>query len=132
MKFIEADSASEVDLANWPWVNFKPSEFACKSTGKLKIAIPLVNALQTMRREINKPFMVVSGYRSPEHNAKVGGAKHSKHMEGTAVDISMVGHDPHLFERVARRAGFLGFGFYPENNFMHIDLGPKREWGTRW
>ncbi len=34
----------------------------------------------------------------------------------------------------ARAGGFLGFGFYrePRNDFIHIDLGPKREWGSRW
>ena len=28
--------------------------------------------------------------------------------------------------------GFLGFAFYPRSDFMHIDLGPKREWGERF
>ncbi len=36
------------------------------------------------------------------------------------------------FEAAAREAGFLGFGFYPRSDFIHIDLGPKREWGERF
>ena len=46
----------------------------------------------------------------------------------------MANHDPHVFEEAARGVGFEGFGFYPEphHDFMHIDLGPPRAWGTRW
>lgn len=32
----------------------------------------------------------------------------------------------------ARAVGFLGFGFYPRSEFMHIDLGPARQWGDRF
>ena len=35
-------------------------------------------------------------------------------------------------EAAAREADFLGFGFYPRSDFMHIELGPKREWGERF
>ena len=53
-------------------------------------------------------------------------------MEGTAFDIAMSNHAPAAFEVAARKAGFLGFGFYPRSGFMHIDLGPKRDWGERF
>ncbi|MDB6181657.1 YcbK family protein [Paracoccus fistulariae] len=70
-----------------------------------------------------------SAYRSPGHNRRVGGAKHSKHLEGTAFDISMANHHPAVFEKAARAEGFLGFGTYPRSGFMHVDLGPSRRWG---
>ena len=35
-------------------------------------------------------------------------------------------------EEAARAVGFLGFGFYPRSGFMHIDLGPARQWGERF
>ena len=71
-------------------------------------------------------------YRSPEHNRNVGGAPRSKHMDGTAFDIAMSNHDPAAFEAAARDVGFLGFGFYPRSSFIHIDLGPARQWGERF
>ena len=36
------------------------------------------------------------------------------------------------FEAAAREVGFLGFGFYPRSGFIHIDLGPARQWGERF
>jgi hypothetical protein len=62
----------------------------------------------------------------------VGGALRSKHMDGAAFDIAMVNHDPIASEAAARAVGFLGFGFYPRSGFMHIDLGPARQWGERF
>lgn len=73
-----------------------------------------------------------SGYRSPAHNQAVGGAPRSKHLDGAAFDIAMTNHDPVAFEEAAREVGFKGFGFYRRSGFMHIDLGPAREWGERF
>ena len=50
----------------------------------------------------------------------------------TAFDIAMANHDPAAFEAAARAVGFLGFGFYPRSGFMHVDLGPSRQWGERF
>ena len=33
-------------------------------------------------------MIVLSAYRSPEHNRAVGGAEASKHMEGIAFDVA--------------------------------------------
>ena len=55
-----------------------------------------------------------------------------KHLDGTAFDIAMANHDPVAFEAAARAVGFLGFGFYPRSGFIHIDLGPARQWGERF
>jgi len=53
-------------------------------------------------------------------------------MDGTAFDIAMANHDPAAFEVAARKVGFPGFGFYPRSGFIHIDLGPTRQWGERF
>ena len=67
-----------------------------------------------------------------EHNRAVSGATRSKHLDGAAFDIAMANHDPVAFEVAAREVEFLGFGFYPRSGFMHIDLGPARQWGERF
>jgi hypothetical protein len=117
---------------NWRWPNFSPAEIACRGTGKLLINELALDKLQALRDRLGKPLIVRSAYRSPEHNRAVGGAKRSKHMEGAAFDIAMSNHNPVAFEEAARAVGFLGFGFYPRSGFMHIDLGPARQWGERF
>jgi zinc D-Ala-D-Ala carboxypeptidase len=91
-----------------------------------------MDKLQALRDRLGKPLIIRSAYRSPEHNRAVGGAPRSKHMDGTAFDIAMTNHDPVAFEAAAREVGFLGFGFYPRSGFIHIDLGPARQWGERF
>lgn len=46
----------------------------------------LIESLQAIRDTIG-PVVVGSGYRSPAYNRHVGGAQHSRHMYGDAVDI---------------------------------------------
>ena len=123
----------DVPKSAWAaWPNFSPAEIACRGTGALKLDTEAMDRLQALRDALGKPMLVLSGYRSPAHNKAVGGAPASKHMDGTAFDIAMANHDPAAFEAAARKAGFKGFGFYPRSGFMHIDLGPAREWGERF
>ena len=116
----------------WRWPNFSPAEIASRGDGKLLINEPALDKLQALRDQLGKPLIVRSAYRSPEHNRAVGGAKRSKHLIGAAFDIAMENHDPATFEAAAREVGFLGFGFYPRSGFMHVDLGPDRQWGRKF
>jgi hypothetical protein len=116
----------------WRWPHFSPAEIACNGDGLLLIHPDSMDKLERLRARIGAPMIVNSGYRSPEYNARVGGAPQSKHMQGRAFDIRMAGHDPIEFEHLAREVGFTGFGFYRSQGFMHVDTGPAREWGTRW
>jgi hypothetical protein len=125
-------SWKQVPPERWRWKNFSPAEIACRGTGAILIDEDALDKLQALRDRLGKPLIVLSAYRSKEHNKAVGGAQHSKHMEGRAFDISMSNHDPAAFEAAARAVGFKGFGFYPRSNFIHIDTGPARQWGERF
>ena len=126
------DHFRDVPDGIWRWPNFSPAEIACRGTDKLLINAPALDKLQALRNRLGKPLILRSAYRSPEHNRAVDGAPQSKHMNGTAFDIAMSNHDPVAFEAAARAVGFLGFGFYPRSGFIHVDLGPAREWGVRF
>jgi zinc D-Ala-D-Ala carboxypeptidase len=122
----------DVPKATWRWPSFSPAEIACRGTGAVKINADAMDKLQALRDRLGKPLIIRSAYRSLQHNRAVGGAKASKHMDGTAFDIAMANHDPVAFEAAARAVGFTGFGFYPRSGFIHIDLGPSRSWGVRF
>ncbi|MGE0659795.1 MAG: YcbK family protein [Reyranellaceae bacterium] len=122
----------DVPERSWRWKNFSPAEIACRGSGSLRIHEEALDKLQALRDRLGKPLIVRSAYRSPAHNRAVGGAARSKHLDGTAFDIAMANHDPVAFEEAARAVGFKGFGFYPRSGFMHIDLGPARQWGERF
>lgn len=131
----EYENYGDVDEAVWSerYPNFTPKEIACKGTGRLLVNERAMDMLQALRTALGRPMTINSAYRSPEHNAAVGGAKASRHLEGIAFDVSMRNQDPLTFERAAIRAGFMGFGYYPGSQFIHIDArtSPAR-WGTRW
>lgn len=82
------------------------------------------------KNKLKRTLTITCGYRSPAYNARVGGAKKSKHMERIAVDVlwgvsSAAGRVDMIQQAI--NAGFTGIGCY--NNFIHLDTGPKRHWG---
>jgi hypothetical protein len=113
----------------WRWPNFSPEEIACRGDGAIRINEPALDKLQALRDRLGVPLIVHSAYRSPAYNRQVGGAKHSMHLQGAAFEITMGNHEPERFDAAARAAGFTGFGFYPRQNFMHVDIGRTRQWG---
>lgn len=57
--------------------------------------------LEPIREYYDKPVIVTSGYRCPELNKAVGGAKTSQHTKGQAADIIIRGVGVHkLFETI--------------------------------
>lgn len=75
--------------------NFRVKEFACKDGSQaIWIDSYLVYILQILRNKIEKPIIITSGYRTPERNKAVGGAKYSYHIRGMAADIRVDGMTP--------------------------------------
>ena len=127
-------------------IHFHPSEIlflgSAHYSGKAKNDLPPENVLadlvrvtilaDQLRSAFGSPLRVLSAYRSPAYNKAIGGAKHSCHLEGKALDLAPVapGKADEL-KTVARRmhdAQLLpgGLGIYPA--FVHIDVGRFRSW----
>lgn len=69
---------------------FKPEEFDspdAPGSGRLMDA-GFTAKLDTARAKCPFPWIVTSGYRTPVHNKKVGGAPNSWHARGKACDIA--------------------------------------------
>jgi zinc D-Ala-D-Ala carboxypeptidase len=118
---------SEVPARMWPCKFFKPNEIACKGTGSILIHAEALMALDQLRMSLGAPIYLSSAYRSPYHNATVGGAPKSSHLAGHAFDVALRGMDKTKLRAEAERVGFKGFGLR-YRTFMHIDMGRKREW----
>jgi zinc D-Ala-D-Ala carboxypeptidase len=67
--------------------NFSFREFKSKGNGDIRVHRALILGLEEYRRLVRQPVTIVSGYRDPAHNRRVGGATNSQHLYGTAVDL---------------------------------------------
>lgn len=121
---------AKVPPAAWPWLDFKPEEIASRGDGSIIVDEAALERLQRARVIAGEAFVILSAYRDPIHNAKVGGAPLSLHKAGRAFDIALRGHDRSRLLQACRDAGFTGFGFY--KTFLHVDTGRRRQWGTAW
>ena len=84
--------------------------------------------------DVNEPYMLLSGYRSPETNAMLrsrsrGVAKNSLHMKGQAADLRLSSRSVSQMARAAAACRAGGVGKYSRSNFVHMDCGEVRTWG---
>jgi hypothetical protein len=107
--------------------NFRFREFASKGNGAIKLNRRLVLALEIYRKRVGHGVEIVSAYRDPAHNRRVGGARCSRHSNvcgnpgGDAADLV-----PELsFEQVKRLGVFTGIGIVrATNKVRHGDVRP--------
>ena len=87
----------------------------------------------TLRRALGEvaanfgPLTVNSTCRSREHNARVGGARHSQHLAGNAVDFR-IGANPRTVQAFLDGHGSVGGLKHYGGGVFHIDTGPRRRW----
>ena len=91
-----------------------------------------LHAINT-RLDTNRPFQVISGYRSPDTNAMLharssGVAEHSQHMLGKACDVRVEGVELRHLRAAALEVSAGGVGYYPVSNFVHVDVARVRQW----
>lgn len=83
--------------------------------------------------ELQEPFLVVSGYRSPRTNAVLaaassGVARNSLHLRGAAIDIRLERTPLERLHRAALALKGGGVGLYRRSGFVHLDVGRVRYW----
>lgn len=116
--------------------NFSLEEFACRDgeaypsgwvTDRLR---PLCLDLEIIRESLSGPIYITSGYRTPDYNAAIGGARFSQHIQGRAADIYLPEVPAYRVQKIVR--GLLqrdelhhikGLGYYP--SFTHVDIRPS-------
>lgn len=84
--------------------------------------------------DVNEPYMLLSGYRSPKTNAMLrsksrGVARNSLHLKGQAADLRLNSRTVSQMARAAIACQAGGVGKYYRSNFVHMDCGDVRSWG---
>ena len=118
--------------------NFQLSEFASKCGRPTPLEVVerlqvLAQNLQVLRDEVKRPIRINSGYRSPQHNRKVGGATKSRHVVGDAADIVVTSMTPTevaaTIERLISEGKMMQGGLKAYVTFCHYDCrGVRARW----
>ena len=117
---------------------FKTSEFACQCTNKdckeQRIHKDIISKLNSLRKEINEPIMVTSGFRCEKHQIALRNsgvntvvAKKSTHELGDAVDCRPTRmRISDFLTFCAKQFEAIGIA----KSFLHLDLrtGKIRRW----
>ena len=101
------------------------------------------DTLHALLAKLGKPngtIDVVCGYRTPWSNnflrtrggtaspTVTGVAQHSQHMLAKAIDIRIPGVATKALRDAALSLKAGGVGYYPVSQFVHVDVGPVRQW----
>jgi hypothetical protein len=121
-KFSEFDSpalASEVadpDVATYR----KGTRFYLAGSGEQHMDRTFLDMLQAARTTAGVPFVINSGYRTPEYNATLpNSVPNSSHILGKAADVRITPENKLKIARALYAAGFRRFGF--GKNYIHVD-----------
>ncbi len=112
--------------------NFGLSEFASKDGAATPASvIPALRDLASQLEVVREAFggasiSITSGYRSPQHNRRVGGATRSRHMAGEAADFNVSGVSPRTVqdkvEELIAEGKMKQGGLGRYSGFTHYDI----------
>lgn len=119
------DALKEVTYFMRDWRNSKMKSIDARTVDIMAAAHGLM--------DVNEPYMLLSGYRSPETNNLLrsrsrGVAKNSLHMKGEAADLRLKSRSVGQMAAAAQNCSAGGVGSYRGANFVHMDCGPVRTW----
>lgn len=122
-----ADAIKEINYFMRDWRN---NQIKSIDTRTIDIMAAAHNLL-----DVSEPYMLISGYRSPATNAMLrsrssGVAKNSRHLVGQAADLRLSSRSVSQMYSAAKACNAGGVGRYTRSNFVHMDCGPVRSWGS--
>lgn len=121
------DAVKEIELFMRDWRTNQVHDIDIRTIDIMAAAHNLLDS--------GEPYMLLSGYRSPQTNAMLrrrsrGVAKNSRHMQGQAADLRLRSRSVSQIYSAALACHGGGVGKYSGSNFVHMDCGPVRSWGS--
>ena len=121
----------------WDYIEyFHPDEFDSPDevgSGEKYMDETLIRAMDYVRSKYGAPLRINSGYRTEEHNRKVGGVPNSTHRGGMACDVHIDSQE--MGDKLEELfTDFLGedVGIGKYNSFRHFDVrGHRARWDNR-
>ena len=99
---------------------FTLDEFNCSHTGENRMEREVLDKLDTLREDCGFPFVITSGYRSPQHPIEAKKDVPGQHSQGIAADIRINNAaQRYVITRKALELGFTGIGV--ASDFVHVD-----------
>ena len=115
-------------------INYFMRDWRQDESTKMDIRTVDIMAASHRLMDVNEPYMLLSGYRTPKTNAMLrsrsrGVAKRSLHMVGKAADLRLSSRSVGQMAKAASACAAGGVGRYSKSDFVHMDCGPVRVWG---
>jgi len=109
---------------------FSREELQCKcGCGQMKLSEGFINKLNRLRDAVGFPLPVTSGYRCPDHNAKVSATGRTGPHTREACDFGVAGDKAYIVLSAALQLGFKGIGVAQKgpvgSRFIHVDDLPR-------
>ena len=85
--------------------------------------------------DTDEAYLMISGYRTKQTNNMLRSrsrlvAKNSLHIKGMAADLRLKSRTVRQMARAARACRAGGVGTYTRSDFVHMDCGDVRAWGS--
>jgi uncharacterized protein YcbK (DUF882 family) len=103
---------------------FSKTETMCRDNCGMDVQPGFLKRLDELREKVGHPLTLTSAARCAVHNAKVGGAAKSQHVQGLAADIDTLGLTAGQRYGLLRAALELGFCVGVNAAFLHVDTRP--------
>ncbi|MEK7773149.1 MAG: DUF882 domain-containing protein, partial [Deltaproteobacteria bacterium] len=105
--------------------------FRCHNTDEeMDMDIRVIEYLNSIDKKLGGDHLinVISGYRSRKYNEMLRKrnrrvARHSYHLTGQAIDLTIPGIPAKKIKRAALNMKYGGVGYYPRAGFVHLDCG---------
>ena len=108
--------------------HFTIDDFKCAESGKCRLSLGLVGALELLKIQSNSKIIIVKGFEATEVAEKKGRVKKNYHTKGLAADIKIENLSSQETFKLAEQIDEIkGLGLNIDEDYVHIDTRKEKE-----